>query len=485
MNQDRSVAALRWLARRGRLLLALPLLHATPSLAQQPPLLLAPDHWAVAALDRLSALGLITEVTGSGSSVVRPSALVRFREAADSAAARGDSRAARLARSYVARLEAEFARADAAPLWLASAAAGGRFHRGNVLAGYERDERRVAPSPLAARAIVVGESSAALRLGSFAAAEFTAAWSEASVELGTGSLGVAAGPLALWAGRREVGFGGEGGRSLVLQGGTPFDGVGLLLLPRPSLPGMLRHLGRVRAETFFARLHVSGGIAHPWFWAARIEAQPHPRLRIAVSRAAAFGGAGNSALRLGEVPILLLGLAGGRHGETENQVASLALRWRPPAGQVPLQLYGEWAFDDMGLSYFHVPGLLLGGELPITPLAPGLATGMEWTWFAGHCCGNPPWYRHSALPWMDRRRPLAHPLGGNGSELRVYGRADALAGTAECRSRVVPPPPGAREPVRAAARGSQCGRQAVCRSAAGRPGGAPPGFRAGGGKGLA
>ncbi len=170
-------------------------------------------------------------------------------------------------------------------------------------------------------------------------------------------------------------------------------------------------------------------MAHPWFWALRVSIRPHARLRIAATRAAAFGGEGNSGLTIGEIPTLLLGLGGGAHGETENQVASVEARWRPPLASLPLLLYGEWGFDDMGLSYFHVPGVIAGARIAAVPGAPALALGLQYTGFARHCCGNPPWYRHSALPWMDERAPLGNPLGGNGTEWRLYGDADLAAAT--------------------------------------------------------
>jgi hypothetical protein len=68
-------------------------------------------------------------------------------------------------------------------------------------------------------------------------------------------------------------------------------------------------------------------------------------------------------------------------------------------------------------------GVLIGA----VPGVPALAVGAERATFAGHCCGNPPWYRHSALPWMDRRIPLGHPLGGQGNEWLAYARADLAA----------------------------------------------------------
>ena len=71
-----------------------------------------------------------------------------------------------------------------------------------------------------------------------------------------------------------------------------------------------------------------------------------------------------------------------------------------------------------------MPGVLVGIDLPSLPGLPGLALAVERTSFAGTCCGNPIWYRHSTFwdGWTQDGRPLGHPLGGHGHEWAVRSR---------------------------------------------------------------
>jgi hypothetical protein len=242
------------------------------------------------------------------------------------------------------------------------------------------------------------------------------------------------GPVDLWAGRRAPAFaGGRGGR-VVLGGAVPLDGGGLSLAGPRSLPGFLRHLGPVRFETHLARLGESGALRHPWFWAARGSVAPHPRLSLGLNRAAMFGGEGNAPITVKNV---LLMLAGSRAEELPgdlgrsffaNQVASVELRWRPPLGGVPSTLYVEWGMEDSSGAWLNVPGFTAGWEVAAVPRAPDVALGIEVTYFAPECCGNPPWYRHASFTggWAQEGLPLGHPLGGEGMEWLLHGRADLL-----------------------------------------------------------
>ncbi|HET9984426.1 MAG TPA: capsule assembly Wzi family protein [Longimicrobiales bacterium] len=389
--------------------------------------LLPPDHWAYAALARLDAVGVAGPGYDVGAgSLAWSEAVARLeRAAADPAAGAG---VRRLAAGYLARLREEVG--DAAtdtsgaarfPGWV-----GGGFasQRGGLLAGYDRDEVRFAPAPVPAQSAPFGSALVAARAGRIFAGLAVPRWSAHEAALDEAYVAAGAGRVRGWAGRRRVGYGAGADRSVVLGGAVALDGAGVFTATPFRLPSVLRLVGPVRVEAAAARLHRAGGVAVPWFVALRVAVRPHPRLALAASRAAAFGGRGNAPIGWHEVPVLLIGHAGGAHGETENQVASVAARWRPPAGALPLVLYGEWGFDDVGNSYFHVPGVVAGLQLATVPGVPALGVGVERASFAGHCCGNPPWYRHSALPWMDRRIPLGHPLGGQGDEWLAYARAD-------------------------------------------------------------
>ncbi len=297
-----------------------------------------------------------------------------------------------------------------------------RSTRGQLYAGYDRSGVVFLPTP------------AAPVSGMEASATVAAAWSRLSFlaaprlqpggALTADALYAAAtlGRVQAWAGRRAPGFGAADHGSAVLGGAVAFNGAGLVLDSVEPVP----FLGPERVELLGARLHQSGALTRPWFGAARIWLRPHPRLWLGANRAFTLGGDGNTPLHPADLGRFLLGLGSGAHGETENQVASLEARWRAPIAALPVVAYGEWALDDLGFSFVKVPGIVAGLELPALPGAPDVALGLEATSFAGHCCRNPPWYRHSALPWIERRIPLGHPLGGQGVEWVGYGRADLL-----------------------------------------------------------
>ena len=238
----------------------------------------------------------------------------------------------------------------------------------------------------------------------------------------------------LWAGRRAPAFGGTRSGSIVLGGRAPLDGGGVALAGPRTLPSFLRHLGPVRFETHVARLEESGELRRPWFWAARGSVAPHPRLALALNRAAMFGGEGNAPMTVKNVALMLLGSRArelpGDLGRSffANQIASLELRWRPPLERVPATVYLEWGLEDSAGAWWTVPGIVAGVQVAALPGAPGVSLGIERTHFAPECCENPPWYRHAAFTggWADGGVPLGHPLGGEGDEWLLYGRADLL-----------------------------------------------------------
>ncbi len=386
------------------------------------------DHWAVAALGRLDALGLGGEGLDPGAGFLdRAEARRRFAAAAVDAATPG---LARLAGGFAARLAAELGPGEGEGGGARIEALGELGYlarRGALLSGYDRDGVTYAPARLGPLTEPAARLEVDAVLGRHLAAVVRPEAAAGRVRLDGGYLALRAGALSAWAGRRDVAYGAEADRSIVLGGGVAFDGAGVTL-GSARLPGLLAAAGPVRLEALGARLHEAGAVEHPAFLALRLWARPHPRLWLAATRAAAFDGRGNRHLRPGEIPGFLLGLAGGAHGETENQVASLEARWRPPTGGLPVAIYGEWAFDDLGFAWTHVPGVTAGVELPALPGAPAASLGLERTSLAGHCCGNPPWYRHSALPWIDGRVPLGHPLGGEGVQWLAYGRIELPRG---------------------------------------------------------
>jgi hypothetical protein len=120
--------------------------------------------------------------------------------------------------------------------------------------------------------------------------------------------------------------------------------------------------------------------------------------------------------------------------EFENGIASVEARWRPPVPVVPVVLYAEWASDDNHGAWFKFPAIVAGASVPSIPGIPGLAIGLEHASFAKPCssCNGcacnfyATWYRHYVFMdgWTLDRRPIGHPLGGDGTEWLAYGRYD-------------------------------------------------------------
>jgi hypothetical protein len=105
------------------------------------------------------------------------------------------------------------------------------------------------------------------------------------------------------------------------------------------------------------------------------------------------------------------------------------VRWRPPLGALPLEVYGEWGLDDSSGGYWRSPAVIAGVRIAAVPGAPMLSLGVERTSFAAASFKNTMWYRNVWLRggWTDDRRVLGHPLGGHGTEWLFHGGADVFA----------------------------------------------------------
>jgi hypothetical protein len=216
--------------------------------------------------------------------------------------------------------------------------------------------------------------------------------------------------LQAWAGRRAFGFNDGSSSSIVLNDNTPFTGGGIALRDGVGLP-ILR---RVYVDGMVARLPRNGPIEHPWFIASRVTVAPHPGVAIGLNRAAIFGGNDELSITPWRVFLMLIGRPDypGKDSDFENQVASVDVLWRARVADVPVVFHGEWGADDTGFSFWHVPGVRAGFELP------SVGVGVEGVYFGKQAYGYPPWYRHGALAdgWTERGRLLGHPLGGDGAE---------------------------------------------------------------------
>ncbi len=405
---------------------------------------LPPDHWARAAVEQLDAYGLITAGFDPGVRVISRG---RVTELFAIAHVNADGRApefASLVRAYEQRFREEYD-----PNTAAGSAFGVRHVGSEALVGYTRaagivhagfgyDNATNWTGPRTQR-----DTSGALALGTINALLGRYAAISISPRVAGSSIGVSEGYLALerwhlgaWAGRRGTGFGPGPGSGLLWNEHVALTGAGMYL-PRPvHFPAFLRAMGWIQLESFIAMAGDTAPYRNPFLWGARGSMTPHPRLTIGFNRAAMFGGSGNAPVTLKNLARTFVGInSAGKSAANKqisffaNQLFSMDVRYRVPVPALFPVIYGEAAMDDGAGMYHNVPGIRLGTYIPGIPGARTLGLGVERTSFAHSCCGNPAWYRNFSFTngWAEDGRPLGHPLGGNGVEWRLYGRASFVA----------------------------------------------------------
>lgn len=329
-------------------------------------------------------------------------------------------------------------RAEAGPgvvRWIGgSVGAGYRRTTGRVLAGegHRNDAAWTGARPRPDLSRGTGEARLAAGLGTRAAAGVTAAVDD-GLGLREGHLVAGLGPVTFWAGRRAFRFGATDRGGLVYAEGPPGDPVfldgGGISTESFRLPWIFRHLGPVRAEYSVTVVDANGAYEHPWMVSARGRLAPHPRLSFGVNRGAMYGGEGNVPLSWHKTLVrALFGVRPGLAHGYDNQVVSADVRFRPPLGGLPLVLYGEWGAEDSSGGYKDAPAMLGGIEVTAVPGVPELSLGVDATKFSESCCGNPIWYRHWSFSegWSEEGRLLGDPLGGHGTEVRMFGRVALL-----------------------------------------------------------
>jgi Capsule assembly protein Wzi len=417
-------------------------LAATPALDAQPlesagaTPFLAPDHWAAAAMRRLASANALPPGFDTGARSLRVAEAAH----AFALAAAGDGPTNGLAAAYLDRLAEEFG-AWTAPRSAAWALrldgdAGYLGTDGLVRAGvgYENVDDWTGTEPIPDEAGAAARVALGATFGGHVAALVAPALVAGEATLADAQLVAEAGPLGVWLGRRTPGYGVGRGGTVVLSGSRSLDGGGLYLAEPLTLPWILRALGPIRFETFLSRIENGDRITDPWLWGARGSFSPHRRLDFGMNRGAMFGGDGNTPVTARNVLLMLVGehvdaAQEDERGEFANQLLSADVRWRPPLGTLPLELYAEWGLDDSSGGYWRSPAVIAGIHLAALPGAEGLSIGVERTSFAAGSFKNTMWYRSWSLRggWTDDRLPLGHPLGGHGTEWLVYGAADVLA----------------------------------------------------------
>jgi protein-tyrosine phosphatase len=407
-----------------------------PAHAQQAPVFLEPGHWTWDAARRLSAAGLTRPAADPADApmTVRHARAV-FTYAADLAERGGRRDLAALARGYRLLLDAE---ADSAGVLAAASVSGGwTGSRGEALGGegYFPGQDFTGAQPLAST------NGPAATLSAHGHLLPWLSWSVHGGRLAeqwvvpAATLGFAFGPIDAWAGRRRLHYGAGRGGAIVLGSGMndlpsfahrtldTFEGIGIHVREPFAFPWILRALGPARIEIVAGRISRNGLIDSPWVVFGRLTGSPFgDRFMLGVNRGAIFGGEGN-AVTLER----LFGLIAGLHNAGfENQVISAVMRYRPPLGALPLEVFLEFGADDTAGGVTDVPTYIAGVDVAALPGLPAVSIGFEHARYSGSCCGNPPWYRNVFFrgSWSDEGRLFAHPLGGHGYEWAAHSRID-------------------------------------------------------------
>lgn len=425
----------RTLTRAG-LLLAIIMIVPAPAVAQRAPVFLEPGHWAWDAARRLSAAGLAQPASDPREApiTIRHAHAV-FRHAVSAADSAGRRGLADLARGYRQMLEAEVD--SSGILTGVRLGAGWTASRGEALGGrgFFPDQDWVGAIPLRS------SNHPALELQAHGYLKPWLSWRLRSGYLAdqwvvpTATLGAAVGAFDLWGGRRRLHYGAGRGGAIVAGSGVndipafahrtldTFEGAGIHVREPFHFPWILRFLGPSRVEVVYGRISRNGRVESPNVVFGRLTTTPFSdRLMIGVNRGAVFGGKDN-----GVSPRKLLGLLVGLHNEGfEDQVISAVLRYRPPLGALPLEIYTEFGADDTAGALDDVPTYIAGFDLAAVPGLTALAISLEHTRYSGSCCGNPPWYRNVFFrgSWSDEGRLFGHALGGHGYEWLGHARLD-------------------------------------------------------------
>lgn len=403
------------------------------------------DHWARNALWRLDAMGLVSEHFGAARSLSTAAVAAALAEAVPRAEERGDSFAP-IVRGWAER----FAREHRALRRREEQRVGWSWE-GRVEAGVAAPSAtsvRTEPAgglgtllapPAGPDGLVAAASVALYPHPRFAASATPVADAE-GVRFAAVDFVAAAGALELAIGRGTVRYG--AGEGVLMSGQVPLDRLQLQSRRPLRLPGRLRSAGPFGLHLFVASLDEARHPGDPWLWGGGGEWQPHPRLNLALHRAAIFGGR-DSPVPLTPRSVVRM-LVGVTSDGFDNQIVTGSVFYRLPTERaLPIALYGEWGADDTAGAMIDSPGLLLGALLPALPGAPSAGAGAEFAFFGNRCdrCAavrDPHyWYRHFVYRggWASGAHPLGHPLGGNGTELRAYLMPE-IAGAVSARADV-------------------------------------------------
>jgi hypothetical protein len=417
------MAYARFPASRCALLLLL-LVPASATPAASP--FLPPDHWAVEALERLDALGLVSGWMPAQKSVP----VLAVAAALDAAAAEAETSAPSLTAiigRWRARLVQEWPGiVNSRAVLRARIAVGAR-----VGDATEDPAKPVPAGPSALRLVDPTDTpyalaGAAVRVGAHVAAAATVRFDGRGAELTDADVVASGGWMGLAVGRARPGVGFSRGSGVVVSGEAVIDRFELFTTRPIALPALLGRAGAVTADSFVARLREPRHAGTSLLWASSVRWRVHPRLTLGAARAVMFGGDPWDDLPAWD---RTRALVAGRNFR-ENNVHAVSARWRMPTeGVLPLTLEVDWGSDDDPLAAVKVPGIVAGLSAPMLGRLP-ITIGVEYAFFGRFCCREPwksaPWYTHYDYPggWVTGQVPIGDALGGDGRALRVRATLD-------------------------------------------------------------
>lgn len=247
-----------------------------------------------------------------------------------------------------------------------------------------------------------------------------------------GGLTAGMGPLYLFLGREFPRAPTPAHASTVLGGTVPFDGI-LLTTDRPRrVPGLDWLLG---PSSWRFMLAPWNGITEEgdgsWFGLGGFIGQPHPRLRVGLSRVARMGGRGQGEITARRILRTIL-LIQNEPGSWDDQKLEVSVRFRWGLGPVPIVSYLVMAQEDS--PFYRDPGTVVGSRTAFLGSS-GLwllqyeysAYGgkAQWCFWCqrvkngrgvedGRAAGR--WYHHyRRWPYARRDIPVGDPLGGYGA----------------------------------------------------------------------
>ena len=393
---------------------------------------LAPDHWAMEALRRVDALGLLARPLSFRGAFPVDHAAEMLAEARAAAVGRGEG-LERLTAGWHDRFLREYGgltSRDAAPVRLLGMRAGleGTVADGEASPGFgEVEPWRTGALPLDGRFDMASVFEVTATVNERIGLLLEPSAGTDGLRVRRADIAVRRGNLNLALGRQPVRYAGSAQTGLVLSGAAAIDRLEARTARPVDLPGVLGLLGPVSLDLFVSYLwDDERHEREPFFWGGNLTVHPFPRLGVAVHRAAMLGGRGyDEPVTTKTIIDMLIGRVANLG--FENQIVSVEARLRlPTESWAPLTAYMEWGAEDAAGGWWDVPARTFGLESPAIPGAEALSAGAVYTSILAHCCGNPPWYRHHAFHgnWAVGDRPLGHPLGGEGWEWAAYGSYD-------------------------------------------------------------